>query len=188
VIDEDDEENMDLLSNTNILKKKKEKIKEEEFKEENGLLIIPDDTEEKPKSKKRQREDEVAIDDFDEDDLLNPSKVDEKIVVDDFKRPIKKIKKNNNESFAKFGEEYKSNKKAGGDIKKGKVDPYAYITLDPSRLNKRKKLKNSNFHKFDSITRAARKGFLFFLKNIFLIGSLLAQKQKRFNSLRKRKN
>lgn len=42
-----------------------------------------------------------------------------------------------------FGKKYKA-AKAGGDIKIGKYDPFAYIPLDPKLLNKRKKHKAVN--------------------------------------------
>lgn len=57
---------------------------------------------------------------------------------------------------ANFGSEYRS-KKAQGDIKKhGAADPYAYIPLSRSSLNKRKSAKNGG--QFKSIVAGARKG------------------------------
>lgn len=55
-----------------------------------------------------------------------------------------------------YGSEYKS-KKARGDIKKkNTVDPYAYIPLSRTSLNKRKAAKSSG--QFKSIVAGARKG------------------------------
>ncbi|XP_058797316.1 RRP12-like protein [Phymastichus coffea] len=55
-------------------------------------------------------------------------------------RPLKSRKKENN-----FGEEYRA-QKAFGDVKrKGKPDPYAYIPLKRSMLNRRNKVKNDAF-------------------------------------------
>nr|CAG4641434.1 EOG090X00E0 [Eurycercus lamellatus] len=57
---------------------------------------------------------------------------------------------------ADFGSEYRSSK-AKGDVKrKGKPDPFAYVPLARSALNKRKKAKLDG--QFKGIVRAARKG------------------------------
>ncbi|GFW67201.1 RRP12-like protein [Trichonephila clavipes] len=53
------------------------------------------------------------------------------------------------------GEEFKA-KKAGGDIKKGKYDPYAYIPFNKELLNRRKQIKVKG--QFKSIVRGAKKG------------------------------
>ncbi|XP_040291346.1 RRP12-like protein isoform X1 [Bufo bufo] len=57
-----------------------------------------------------------------------------------------------------FGRAYKS-KKGKGDIKqKGKHDPYAYIPLNKSKLNRRKKAKMQG--QFKGLVKAAQKGAL----------------------------
>ena len=54
------------------------------------------------------------------------------------------------------GEEYKS-KKAKGDVKrKGKPDPYAYVPLQKSSLNRRKKAKFEG--QFKGLVKATQKG------------------------------
>uniref|UniRef100_A0AAY3ZTZ3 RRP12-like protein n=1 Tax=Denticeps clupeoides TaxID=299321 RepID=A0AAY3ZTZ3_9TELE len=59
---------------------------------------------------------------------------------------------------AEFGTEYKS-KKAKGDVKKkGKCDPYAYIPLNKTNLNRRKKAKLQG--QFKGIVRGAKRGVL----------------------------
>jgi len=64
-------------------------------------------------------------------------------------RPTKKENGN-------FGEEYKA-KKAYGDVKKtGKPDPFAYLPLQKSSLNKRKRAKING--QFKSVVKATRKG------------------------------
>ena len=67
------------------------------------------------------------------------------------------ISKESNKPAAKdFGAEYRSTK-ARGDVKrKGKPDPFAYLPLERSALNKRKKAKLSG--QFKGLVRAARKG------------------------------
>lgn len=46
--------------------------------------------------------------------------------------------------------------RARGDMKKGKLQPYAYIRLDPSMLNKRKQ--NQALGKFNNLIGAAKRG------------------------------
>ncbi|XP_031825723.1 RRP12-like protein [Nomia melanderi] len=73
-------------------------------------------------------------------------------------RPLKKGK-----SHHVPGMEFKA-PKAGGDVKKkGKPDPYAYIPLTRSALNKRKKKKNAS--KFHGIVKSAKKGAQIGIKN-----------------------
>ncbi|CAH1783394.1 unnamed protein product, partial [Owenia fusiformis] len=56
----------------------------------------------------------------------------------------------------KPGEDYKA-KKAGGDIKKkGKPDPFAYVPLEFTNLNRRKRAKSAG--QFKSFVRGAKKG------------------------------
>lgn len=59
-------------------------------------------------------------------------------------------------SASAVGSEYKA-KKAFGDVKKkGKVDPYAYLPLKRTALNKRKKMKSAG--QFKNIIKAAQAG------------------------------
>jgi ribosomal RNA-processing protein 12 len=54
-----------------------------------------------------------------------------------------------------YGKEYQS-KKAGGDVKrKGKLEPYAYIPVSRSMLNKRKQAKNQS--QFKGVVKKSRK-------------------------------
>jgi len=53
------------------------------------------------------------------------------------------------------GGEFKA-KKAGGDVKKGKLEPYAYLPFNRQALNKRKQIKMKG--QFKSIVRAAKRG------------------------------
>ncbi|XP_076034709.1 RRP12-like protein [Oratosquilla oratoria] len=63
--------------------------------------------------------------------------------------------KNKKPKFA-YGTEFRS-KSAGGDMmKKGKVQPYAYVQLSKDRLNKRKKAKFAG--QFNSLIHGAKKG------------------------------
>lgn len=47
------------------------------------------------------------------------------------------------------------NTKGGGDVKKGKYDPFAYIPLDPTLLNKR--VRKQAIEKFKKFARASKK-------------------------------
>ncbi|XDV50459.1 hypothetical protein PO909_019515 [Leuciscus waleckii] len=63
-----------------------------------------------------------------------------------------------------FGTEYKS-KKGKGDVKKeGKCDPYAYVPLKKTQLNRRKKAKLQG--QFKGMVRGAKKGALSGTKNL----------------------
>ncbi|GIY53891.1 RRP12-like protein [Caerostris extrusa] len=53
------------------------------------------------------------------------------------------------------GEEFKA-KKAGGDIKKGKLEPYAYVPFNKMALNKRKQMKLKG--QFKNFVNAAKRG------------------------------
>ena len=65
-------------------------------------------------------------------------------------------KESNKSSEKEFGAEYRSTK-ARGDVKRrGKPDPFAYVPLERSALNKRKKAKLSG--QFKGLVKAARKG------------------------------
>ncbi|XP_065152602.1 RRP12-like protein isoform X2 [Paramisgurnus dabryanus] len=60
--------------------------------------------------------------------------------------------------LGEVGTEYKSKKGRGDVKKKGKVDPYAYIPLKKSQLNRRKKAKLQG--QFKGMVRGAKKGAL----------------------------
>jgi len=54
------------------------------------------------------------------------------------------------------GDHYRA-KKAGGDIRvKGKLEPFAYLPLDPKQLNRRSRQKS--IEKYKNIVAAAKKG------------------------------
>lgn len=54
------------------------------------------------------------------------------------------------------GAEYKA-KKAKGDVKrKGRLDPYAYVPLNRTKLNRRKKVKLQG--QFKGLVKAAQRG------------------------------
>lgn len=140
--EEDEDDPLDLLDPTIVTKEKKVKEKEEnvQFAEKKGKMLI----EEEEIGKKRKRGDEKFVDDFEEQIEEEKEEKDE----EKKKKIIKKKKEDN------FGDEYKPRKGTGGDIKKtGKPDPYAYIPLDPSQMNKRKRGKDNTFTRFEQSTR-----------------------------------
>jgi len=68
----------------------------------------------------------------------------------------RKDKEKTSTSEKHTGKEYKASK-AKGDVKKsGKLDPYAYLPLDPRFLNRRQKVKAKR--QFDNIIHAAKRG------------------------------
>lgn len=72
------------------------------------------------------------------------------------KERVKLSKENSKPAASDYGSEYRSTK-ARGDVKrKGKPDPFAYVPLARSALNKRKKAKMTG--QFKGLVRAARKG------------------------------
>ncbi|VEN55811.1 unnamed protein product, partial [Callosobruchus maculatus] len=73
-------------------------------------------------------------------------------------RPIDASASSVRSGYSGLGSDYKS-KKAKGDVKKkGKPDPYAYLPLKRSTLNKRKKSKAAG--QFKNIVKAAKAGAL----------------------------
>lgn len=77
-----------------------------------------------------------------------------------------------------FGARFKA-KKAGGDVKgKGGMQPFAFMSLDPSQLNKRHRDKAAG--RFESVVSAARKGSI--------KGARQASKQTRAHLKAKRKH
>jgi ribosomal RNA-processing protein 12 len=138
-----------------------------QFNEKKGKFIIKEDApvDLKSKNKKRKRggeeeeisqesrnEDVQLVDDFDEEIEDEEGDAQEKAPY----QPQQKKKKV--EGRKGYGEEYRGKRGAGGDVKRrDKPDPFAYIPLNPSEMNKRKK-KESTFREFDAYSKAARKG------------------------------
>lgn len=89
-------------------------------------------------------------------------------------RPVRRDAKAKEQATNTFGAEYRSTK-ARGDVKrKGKPDPYAYVPLNKSTLNKRKKAKYEG--QFKNLVNAAKMGAASGAKKKG--GSKLAQKMK----------
>ncbi|XP_012287618.1 RRP12-like protein isoform X2 [Orussus abietinus] len=165
------------VSNTTV----KQKTKTSEFKvAKDGRLIIKDDSDDDSDTPKRMRK--MTIDNDSDEDSEGaesvapgmPSKRKRKLSGSTeassqsnmryqaggsgIHRPVKKSK---DEKVP--GSEYRS-KKAKGDIKKkGKPDPYAYLPLTRSVLNRRKKMKNAG--RFKNIISKAKSGVRIAMKN-----------------------
>ena len=58
--------------------------------------------------------------------------------------------------FIEYGSEYRATKAKGDMKRKGKPDPYAYVPLQKSALNRRKKAKFEG--QFRGLVKAAEKG------------------------------
>jgi len=105
------------------------------------------DAKHKKKRKFNEEEEEVGA----HDDLNRENSNDNR------KTKISKVERNNSEQ-KHTGKEYKAIK-AKGDVKKaGRLDPYAYVPLNPKFLNKRQKVKAKR--QFDNIIHGAKKGSL----------------------------
>ncbi|CAD5123292.1 DgyrCDS11650 [Dimorphilus gyrociliatus] len=151
-------------------KRSKEKDSNRGFKTtKDGKLIIADEEDEKS-AKKPKAVKEEEIDNLSEllDAMGGHRKRKHKTAVDSddevpmkyqaggsgIHRPTPHSNKTDSEDFG--AGQYKS-KKAGGDVKrKGKPDPFAYVPLQMSALNKRKKAKLAG--KFKNIVKGAQKG------------------------------
>jgi len=169
---DDGSEPLDLLDPRSIKnvvstlpKPKKEKSKKELFKtnDEGKLMIadsdddLPDDEDDgmivdeeeiDPKEAKISKKKRKLVEFSDDDD----DKLEKAI---DKEKQQRKVVSGKRSKDKHSGEEFKA-KKAGGDIKKGKLDPYAYIKLDPKFLNKRNK--NKGTKQFENIVKGAKKG------------------------------
>jgi ribosomal RNA-processing protein 12 len=141
-----------------------------QFNEKKGKFVIKEDAPEdlKAKNKKRKRGgeeggDEISQESNKNEDVQLMDDFDEEIEDDEDaqeKAPYQpQQKKKRVEGGRKgYGEEYRGKRGAGGDVKRrDKPDPFAYIPLNPSEMNKRKK-KESTFSEFDAYSKAARKG------------------------------
>ncbi|XP_074641768.1 RRP12-like protein isoform X2 [Tubulanus polymorphus] len=138
-----------------------------------GKLIITEDKEESATPSKKEA---AAVDDLDEliEAMAGPQKKNRKRKVEDIAgvddddntpapkyqaggkgihRPIKKATRKGPDM--QDGTSFKA-KKAGGDVKKGKHDPFAYVPLNFQNLNKRKRAKVAG--QFSNFVKAAKKG------------------------------
>ncbi|GBM06240.1 RRP12-like protein [Araneus ventricosus] len=150
-----------LLTQQNSTQKQRRK-RNDEFKiSEDGRLIIEED-EEKPKQKKNKTEDDDVLAELgislkknkrkreESDDDEEEQKDSTSVVTKGIHRNIDSKSKRRDP-----GEEYKA-KKAGGDIKRGRYEPYAYVPLNRQALNRRKQVKIKG--QFKSFVNAAKRG------------------------------
>jgi len=109
------------ITKTNPNRNKKRKL-EEDFKiDSEGRMIIEESDDEN-----MEDVDDDGDEMSDKEELPNKNKQ-------------RKVKQKGKEISGKHsGVRFKSDK-AGGDVKKGKLEPYAYIPLDPKQLNKRRR-------------------------------------------------
>ncbi|KAG8551237.1 hypothetical protein GDO81_004019 [Engystomops pustulosus] len=131
-----------------------------------GRLIIKDDEDEEEKKSKGGVDEEMADlmqevglrtkkaqkkrfrENNDDDDEIGGKSSQYKAGGTGIHRPISKK--------PEFGSAYKSKKGKGDTKQKGRHDPYAYIPLNKSKLNRRKKAKLQG--QFKGLVKAARKG------------------------------
>jgi ribosomal RNA-processing protein 12 len=160
VMEKTDEEIVDFLSPTaskNVLsvnpeKKTFKRSRQHAFEtNEEGKMVIEDLPERENVSKKKQKKD---------DERLVPDAMLGKEFVNRAASIIQRRREKREELLAKGkktvqgGDRFKADK-AGGDVKKGKLDPFAYVPLDPAQLNKRSR--GSAHKRFEAVIRKPSK-------------------------------
>eukprot|EP01104_Vermistella_antarctica_P013121 TRINITY_DN392_c0_g1_i1.p1 TRINITY_DN392_c0_g1~~TRINITY_DN392_c0_g1_i1.p1 ORF type:complete len:1416 (+),score=421.82 TRINITY_DN392_c0_g1_i1:687-4934(+) len=140
--------------------------------DEDGRMVIIDSDEEKEEAadeKKRMEKDgggtlfdqmkEDMGDDYVEQDLLDSDDEDEgggKGRRGQHHKNKKGVNVSRKQSLQHSGTDFKSKKGSGDTRKKGKLEPYAYVKLDPAMLNKRHRHKGEDQYK--GIVSAAKRG------------------------------
>lgn len=109
--------------------------------EEGRIVVREEETENRPKRDKRAAPSELAEEE-EETEKKSPKE-----------RKIRRIRRD--DSGEQDGSRFRSTK-AKGDMKKGNIQPYAYIRLDSRMLSKKKQ--NQSLGKFNNLIGAAKKG------------------------------
>ena len=178
---EEGDEPVDFLSSDSLTKlrsvvpKRESKKDEEAFPLKEGKLVI-EDPEEKGEGEDSLEEEVDGEDDamsFRQMKLFGKSGSKRKLTGEEERTrerleeqmSSRKRRKGPGGSDLLTGQRYKS-KKAGGDVMKGKYDPFAYVRFDPTALNKRNKNKPSRFSEVmgKAAKRGAKKGNEYFRK------------------------
>ena len=109
--------------------------------EEGRIVVREEETENRSKRDKRAAPSELAEEE-EETEKKSPKE-----------RKIRRIHRD--DSGEQDGSRFRSTK-AKGDMKKGNIQPYAYIRLDSRMLSKKKQ--NQSLGKFNNLIGAAKKG------------------------------
>lgn len=109
--------------------------------EEGRIVVREEETENRSKRDKRSAPSELAEEE-EEMEKKSPKE-----------RKIRRIRRD--DSGEQDGSRFRSTK-AKGDMKKGNIQPYAYIRLDSRMLSKKKQ--NQSLGKFNNLIGAAKKG------------------------------
>lgn len=112
-----------------------------EMDEEGRIVVREEETENRSKRDKRAAPSELAEEE-EETEKKSPKE-----------RKIRRIRRD--DSGEQDGSRFRSTK-AKGDMKKGNIQPYAYIRLDSRMLSKKKQ--NQSLGKFNNLIGAAKKG------------------------------
>ncbi|CAK4636489.1 unnamed protein product [Aphanomyces euteiches] len=130
------EDIVDFLDNAafkNIVasrKAKRDDDSDDEFEiSKDGRMIIPGDEDDK------DDDDSMGDDSEDDEEAAVRRDVQKKLA----HMGLDKKRKRDKEASSGFGQEYRAKKAAGDVKKKGKMDPYAYIPLDPKLMARRNK-------------------------------------------------
>ena len=109
--------------------------------EEGRIVVREEETDNRSKRDKRAAPSELAEEE-EETEKKSPKE-----------RKIRRIRRD--DSGEQDGSRFRSTK-AKGDMKKGNIQPYAYIRLDSRMLSKKKQ--NQSLGKFNNLIGAAKKG------------------------------
>ena len=154
----EDEDPLDLLNVEDVTRgvrtRKEEQESDTEIEmDENGRFIVREDEEsEEEDSRMAKRKRNSPNEEVDEDEKdCNSGKQSTRRVGKFQRRPQGKSIREANEDGSRF-----RSTKAKGDMKKGNVDPYAYVALDSRMLSRKKK--SQTLGKFQNLIGAAKRG------------------------------
>jgi len=123
------------------------------FETRDGRIVVPEEPD-ADNNKKRSRDEE-------DDDRAAAERAAQQADDDDSEderhgeAPARK--KRQKSTFQSGAEQFRSSK-AAGDVKKGGIDPYAYLPLDRRQLQKGKNQRNEVVQRYDGLVKGAQKG------------------------------
>lgn len=122
------------------------------FESRDGRIVVPEEPDATSNKRSRDEEDddraaaERAAQQADDDDT------------DDERQGAAPVQNKRQKSSFQSGAEQFRSSKAAGDVKKGGIDPYAYLPLDRRQLQKGKNQRNEVVQRYDGLVKGAPKG------------------------------
>jgi ribosomal RNA-processing protein 12 len=117
------------------------------FETREGRIVVPDEPDPNKKRSRDEDEDEAAERAAQEDD--DADSADERLAPAQNKRQ--------KTPFQSGAEQFRS-ARAAGDVKRGGVDPYAYLPLDRRQLQRRQNKRGDVVQRYDGLVKGAQKG------------------------------